>query len=483
MSSGRRRSRVRRCTGRWAWTRVFAARARGAAGGRGRQRSGRRRRPQEAADALVPPRHQVSGEWTLDLGGGRQVLLVNVGPGHTGHDLAVLVPARPRRRSSSAATWSRSPASPRPAPTPYRPTGPPPWTGCSTWAARTRCTCPVTERWWTRGSYGPSATPWPRVRRVPLTADRAGFSYRHPNAPVLPGPDPAVEEAQARPRGSGGPGLVVEEPGTGFCGAVIRCEAGHGDPGGPLRQAPRVPHGAARLPAGGPDGHPRRPASGPPLGPRPPPPVRSPSPAHARAWPAPGRIYVEGRHDAELVEKVWGDDLRVEGVVVEYLEGVDDLPAIVEAFAPAPMRGWASWWTTWCPGPRSPGSRGGHERARPGGRPPVHRHLGGGEARPCGFAAGRGCRAARTGRRACAGPWAGRKTPARPGSGSSGGAVVQGPGAGAAGTGGGSRSSMSPSCTGSCTTWNRSASTGKEEREFPCRVMRLGWQFVGRHVD
>jgi hypothetical protein len=46
------------------------------------------------------------------------------------------------------------------------------------------------------------------------------------------------------------------------------------------------------------------------------------------------RIFVEGRHDAELVERVWGDDLRVEGVVVEYLEGVDDLDAIVRAFAP-----------------------------------------------------------------------------------------------------------------------------------------------------
>ncbi|MEW2154484.1 MBL fold metallo-hydrolase [Streptomyces sp. NPDC007189] len=46
----------------------------------------------EAVDALVPPGHLVSGEWTLDLGGGRQVLLANVGPGHTGHDLAVLVP-------------------------------------------------------------------------------------------------------------------------------------------------------------------------------------------------------------------------------------------------------------------------------------------------------------------------------------------------------------------------------------------------------
>ncbi|MEV6835508.1 MBL fold metallo-hydrolase [Streptomyces sp. NPDC051133] len=45
----------------------------------------------EAVDALVPPQHLVSGEWTLDLGGGRQVLLANVGPGHTPHDLAVLV--------------------------------------------------------------------------------------------------------------------------------------------------------------------------------------------------------------------------------------------------------------------------------------------------------------------------------------------------------------------------------------------------------
>lgn len=48
----------------------------------------------------------------------------------------------------------------------------------------------------------------------------------------------------------------------------------------------------------------------------------------------PSRIFVEGRHDAELVEKVWGADLRVEGVVVEYLEGVDDLDAIIRRFAP-----------------------------------------------------------------------------------------------------------------------------------------------------
>ncbi|MFD5537323.1 MBL fold metallo-hydrolase [Streptomyces sp. NPDC127079] len=50
---------------------------------------------EEAADALPAPRHPVSGEWTLDLGGGRQALLANVGPGHTAHDLVVLVPGDP----------------------------------------------------------------------------------------------------------------------------------------------------------------------------------------------------------------------------------------------------------------------------------------------------------------------------------------------------------------------------------------------------
>ncbi|MFD7131747.1 MBL fold metallo-hydrolase [Streptomyces sp. NPDC059894] len=49
----------------------------------------------EAVDTLVRPRHLVSGEWTLDLGGGRQVLLANLSPGHTAHDLAVLVPGSP----------------------------------------------------------------------------------------------------------------------------------------------------------------------------------------------------------------------------------------------------------------------------------------------------------------------------------------------------------------------------------------------------
>jgi hypothetical protein len=52
----------------------------------------------------------------------------------------------------------------------------------------------------------------------------------------------------------------------------------------------------------------------------------------------PSRIFVEGRHDAELVERVWGDDLRVEGVVVEYLSGIDDLEAQLRDFSPGPGR-------------------------------------------------------------------------------------------------------------------------------------------------
>src|SRR5688572_28446884 len=50
------------------------------------------------------------------------------------------------------------------------------------------------------------------------------------------------------------------------------------------------------------------------------------------------RIWVEGLHDAELVERVWGHDLRVEGVVVEPMHGMDDLAAAVAEFGPAPQR-------------------------------------------------------------------------------------------------------------------------------------------------
>lgn len=52
----------------------------------------------------------------------------------------------------------------------------------------------------------------------------------------------------------------------------------------------------------------------------------------------PSRLLVEGLHDAELVEKVWGDDLRIEGIVVEPLHGADDLDGVVRSFGPRPGR-------------------------------------------------------------------------------------------------------------------------------------------------
>ncbi len=48
------------------------------------------------------------------------------------------------------------------------------------------------------------------------------------------------------------------------------------------------------------------------------------------------RILVEGVHDADLVERVWGDDLRIEGVVVERLDGIDHLAAAITGFGPGP---------------------------------------------------------------------------------------------------------------------------------------------------
>ncbi|WP_172386359.1 DUF3097 domain-containing protein [Streptomyces sp. MNP-20] len=135
--------------------------------------------------------------------------------------------------------------------------------------------------------------------------------------------------------------LVVEEVRTGFCGAVIRCEKTAEGPTvtledrfGKHRVFPMVPRGfllegravtLVRPKAAAAAARPARTASGS---------IAVPG-ARARVARA-GRIYVEGRHDAELVEKVWGDDLRIEGVVVEYLEGIDDLPAIVAEFAPGP---------------------------------------------------------------------------------------------------------------------------------------------------
>ncbi|MBL1093640.1 MULTISPECIES: DUF3097 domain-containing protein [Streptomyces] len=152
---------------------------------------------------------------------------------------------------------------------------------------------------------------------------------------------PPWKKQQPAPEVPAEPDLVVEEVATGFCGAVIRCEKTAEGPTvtledrfGKHRVFPMVPRGfllegkvvtlvrPQNRPA--PSG-PARTASGS---------LAVPG-ARARVARA-GRIYVEGRHDAELVERVWGDDLRIEGVVVEYLEGIDDLPAIVRGFAPGP---------------------------------------------------------------------------------------------------------------------------------------------------
>ncbi|MEU4497407.1 DUF3097 domain-containing protein [Streptomyces sp. NPDC023998] len=147
---------------------------------------------------------------------------------------------------------------------------------------------------------------------------------------------PPWKKSQPAPEVPAEPDLVVEEVGTGFCGAVIRCEAGTvtlEDRFGKHRVFPLEPRGfllegkvvtLVRPSAAGP-ARPARTASGS---------IAVPG-ARARVARA-GRIYVEGRHDAELVERVWGDDLRIEGVVVEYLEGIDDLPSIVADFAPGP---------------------------------------------------------------------------------------------------------------------------------------------------
>jgi hypothetical protein len=147
-----------------------------------------------------------------------------------------------------------------------------------------------------------------------------------------------------RPRPGQGPvpqveaelGLVIEDFEGRFCGAVVALDSGavtledrHGKrrvfpvPGSFLLDGARVTLVRPTPKAAGP----RRTASGS---------IGAPS-QRAKVARA-SRIYVEGKHDAELVEKIWGDDLRDVAVAVEYLEGVDDLPAIVADFQPGPGR-------------------------------------------------------------------------------------------------------------------------------------------------
>jgi hypothetical protein len=144
------------------------------------------------------------------------------------------------------------------------------------------------------------------------------------------------------------PDLVVETPDGSFCGAVVSVgkavEAGERrdtvtleDRHGRRRIFPLLP--AAFLLDGRPVTlvPPARSAPEPAARPRTASgsfAVTGASPRVARA----SRIWVEGVHDAALLERIWGDDLRVEGVVVEPLDGIDHLAEAVRAFRPGPNR-------------------------------------------------------------------------------------------------------------------------------------------------
>ncbi|GBE65962.1 hypothetical protein MFM001_24240 [Mycobacterium sp. MFM001] len=132
-------------------------------------------------------------------------------------------------------------------------------------------------------------------------------------------------------------GMVLEDAQSGYVGAVVRIEYGRMELEDRHGRTKPFPIGPGYLVDGRPVilTKPRRPL--------PEAPKRTASGSVAvsgeRARVAlASRIYVEGRHDAELVEQVWGDDLRVEGVVVEHLGGVDDLVGVVERFRPGPGR-------------------------------------------------------------------------------------------------------------------------------------------------
>jgi hypothetical protein len=135
------------------------------------------------------------------------------------------------------------------------------------------------------------------------------------------------------------PGLLVEDRSSGFCGDVVSVDARavtlrdrngkrrefvlkeggfliEGKPVTLVRPAVQASAAAGRTNSGS---------------------VKSTKPAPARVAAA-SRIWVEGRHDAELVEHVWGDDLRELGIVVEPMHGLDDVVAMVAEFTPGPHR-------------------------------------------------------------------------------------------------------------------------------------------------
>jgi len=161
---------------------------------------------------------------------------------------------------------------------------------------------------------------------------------RDPYYGILSGPvDGPARVAAAYPEVEAAPGTAVVHRASGFRGTVIRFEAGAVH----LRSAAGTERAFALIP--GSFAVEGQVVSLAPVRGRPSGPVRTASgslgPGPTRARVARGsRIMVEGVHDAELVEKVWGDDLRQEAVVVERLDGIDHLGQVITEFSPGPGR-------------------------------------------------------------------------------------------------------------------------------------------------
>lgn len=240
--------------------------------------------------------------------------------------------------------------------------------GC--WPMRSSETC------WIETAFVRASCPDPGARatslpQVGLSNDRYGRDVLDPRA-----------ARNRRPQTKDIPmrlGMVVEDPGSGFVGDHGLGER-PGDPGGSpgkTTQLPGRPRVLARRQAGcAADSAPYRVHQA--LHHR----LGRPGCAGKAKVALPSRIYVEGRHDAELVEKIWGGDLRHVGVVVEYLGGIDDLVAIVAEFqprarTPARRAGRPSGQRQQGDPDRPAGRPRWLRRRRPDHRAPVHRHLAG----------------------------------------------------------------------------------------------------------
>lgn len=170
------------------------------------------------------------------------------------------------------------------------------------------------------------ARPLPRTRR---------------SSGILSGPvdaPPEAKLAKTYPVVDATPGMALVHRASGFSGTLVRIEGGGVELRGRTGQERvfRLSPGAFAVdgravslvrPTAAAPTVPATTASG----------SRPVADAQARTARA-GRLWVEGVHDAELVERVWGDDLRIEGVVVERLDGIDHLARAIADFRPGPAR-------------------------------------------------------------------------------------------------------------------------------------------------